>query len=138
MWAQVRVEPVTQSIRYEVLRDVAMGNLRQRMDAGIGAARAVHADAITANRLHCRLQRALYRGTVVLVLPAAEGTSVIFDGQLVAGHQTSRSGGVSGVPFRKAPAFIGGFPARCNSRMRIAPSPQAIVRRSSRRLPGDP
>ena len=27
MRAQVRVEPVTQSIRYEVLRDVAMGNL---------------------------------------------------------------------------------------------------------------
>ena len=99
----------------------------QRMHAGIGAARAVDANLLAADRLHRGFQRALHRRSVVLDLPAGERRAVIFDDELVAGHQPSRAGGLSGVPRRKSADFIGALPARCSSRMRIAPSPQAIV-----------
>ena len=39
----------------------------------------------------------------------------------------SRIGGFSGVPRRNSSAFIGCLPARCSSRIRIAPSLQATV-----------
>ncbi len=104
-----------------------MRDLRQRMHAGIGAAGAVNANRLAADRLDRGLQRALHRGAVVLDLPAAERRAVIFDDELVAGHQASRAGGFSGVPRKNSSAFIGALPARCSSRIRIAPSPQAIV-----------
>ena len=44
MRPQMRVQAVAQPARREVLCDIAMRDLRQRMHAGIGAARAVHAD----------------------------------------------------------------------------------------------
>ena len=100
----------------------------ERMHAGIGAARAVNANLLAADRLDRVFQRALHRRAVVLDLPAAERRAVIFDDEFVAGHQLSRIGGFSGVPRRNSSAFIGALPARCSSRMRIAPSPQATVR----------
>src|SRR6266404_5288295 len=118
--------------------DVAMRHLRQRMHAGIGAAGAVHANLLAADRLDRGLQRALHGGAIVLDLPAAERGAVIFDGEFVAGHQASRAGGLSGVPRRKSAAFIGALPARCSSIIRIAPSPEAIARRSSSTEPGAP
>ena len=57
------------------------------MHAGIGAAGAMDADLLAADRLDRVVQRALHRGAVVLDLPAAEGRAVIFDDELVAGHQ---------------------------------------------------
>ena len=44
----------------------------------------------------------------------------------------------NGEPRRNSSAFIGCLPARCNSRMRIAPSPQAMVSLSSSNVPGAP
>ena len=76
-----------------------------------------------------------YRGTVVLVLPAAEGPPLRFDGQLAAGHIVRAAAAASrGVPFKKAPAFIGGFRRVALKDADLAPSPQAIVRRSSKRF----
>src|SRR4051812_18817284 len=66
--------------------NIAMRDLRQRMHAGVGAARAMHAYMLAADRLDRGFQRALYGGAIVLDLPAPERPTVIFDYQLVAGH----------------------------------------------------
>src|SRR5258708_38005208 len=121
-----------------MLFDIAMRHLRQCMHAGVGAAGAVNANLLAADRLDRSLQRALHRGAIVLDLPAAERGAVIFDDEFVAGHQASRAGGLSGVPRKKTAAFIAALPARCSSIIRMAPSPQAIVRRTSRTAPGPP
>src|ERR1700686_2869028 len=136
MRAQMRIEPVTKPPRHEMFGDVAMRDLRQRMHAGVGAAGAVNADMLAADRLDRIFQRALHGRTIVLDLPAAERRAVIFDDEFVAGHQASRAGGFSGVPRRNSSAFIGDLPARCSSRIRIAPSLQATVSRSSSSSPG--
>src|SRR5207302_6664402 len=98
----------------------------------------VHAHLLAADRFHRGFQRALYGRCVVLDLPAGKRRAVIFDDDFVAGHQLSRAGGFSGVPRKKSAAFIGALPARCSSRMRIAPLPQAMVKRSSSASPGGP
>src|ERR1700688_4854045 len=121
-----------------MLGDVAMRHLPERMHAGIGAAGAVDANRFAADRLDRVFQRALHGSAIVLDLPAAEGAAVIFDEELVAGHQLSRSGGFSGVPRRNSSAFIGRPPARCSSRMRMARLAQATARRSSSNSPGVP
>src|ERR1700761_9248510 len=121
-----------------MLLDVAMGDLRQRMHAGVGTARAMDANLLAADRLHGCLQRTLHRGAIVLDLPAAERRAVIFDDEFVAGHQVSRIGGFSCVPRRNSSAFIAPLPARCSSRIRNAPCSQAIARRSSSSSPGTP
>src|ERR1700694_6088633 len=46
----------------------------------------MHANVLAANRLARGSQRALYRGAIVLDLPAAERRAVIFDDEFVAGH----------------------------------------------------
>ena len=124
----MRIQPVAKTPRHKMLGDIAMGDLRQRMHAGVGAPSAMHTNALAANRLYRRLQRTLHGQGIVLDLPAGKRRTVIFDDKLVAGHQTSRAGGFSGVPRKNSAAFIGALPARCNSTIRIAPSPQAIVR----------
>src|SRR5712672_819970 len=86
MRAQMRVQAVAKTARRKMLFDVAMRDLRQRMHAGVGTARAVNANMLAADRLDRVFQRALHRGAIVLDLPAAERRAVIFDGQLVAGH----------------------------------------------------
>src|ERR1035441_434579 len=63
-----------------------MSDLGQRMHAGVGAAGAMDADLLAADRLDRVLQRALHGWTVGLDLPAAVGRAVIFDDELVAGH----------------------------------------------------
>src|SRR5579863_2755172 len=138
MWSQVCIQPVAKAPRHKVLGNVAMRDLPERMDAGVGAARSMHAYLFATDRLDRGLQRALHRGTILLELPAAERRAVIFDRQLVAGHQTSRTGGFNGVPRRNSSAVIGCLPARCNSSTRNAPCAQAIVRRSSSTVPGSP
>src|ERR1700687_5912618 len=103
----MRVQPVAESSGHEMFCDVAMRDLAERVHAGIGAAGAVNADLLAADRLDRLLQRALHRRAVVLDLPAAKRRAVIFDDEFVAGHQLSRAGGLSGVPRKKAAAFIG-------------------------------
>ncbi len=105
-----------------------MRDLPQRMHTGIGAAGAVNADMLAADRLDRLFKGALDRGAVFLNLPATERTAVIFDEQFIAGHQLSRVGGLRDVPRKNSSAFMGALPARCNSMIRIAPSPQATVR----------
>src|SRR4051794_11512799 len=138
MRPQMSVEPVAKPPRHEVLADVTMRYLGERVHAGVGAARAVDADLLAANRLDRIFHCALDRGAVFLDLPAAKRRAVVFDDQFVTGHQLRRAGGLSGVPRRNSSAFIGALPARCNSRIRTAPSPQATLRRSSSNSPGAP
>src|SRR3954453_2650447 len=138
MRAQMCVQPVTQSVRCKMLFDIAMRDLGERMDAGIGPPGAVDTNRNPADRLDGGFQRALHRGAVFLILPAAKRPAVIFNGELVTRHQFSRAGGFSGVPRRKSTVFIGCLPARCNSRIRIAPSLHATVRDSSMTSPGSP
>ncbi len=133
----MRVQAVAKPAGHEMLGNIAMRDLPERMHAGIGAAGAVHANLLAADRLDRGLQRALHRGAVVLDLPARERRAVIFDDELVAGHQASRIGGLSGVPRKNSSAFIGCLPARCSSRMRIAPCAagdrQPIIEQFARR-----
>src|SRR5258708_3135487 len=138
MRPQMRVQAVAKAARHEMLRNIAMRDLPQRMHAGVGASRAVDANLLAADRLDPGFQRALHRSAVVLDLPAAERAAVILDDEFVAGHQLNRIGGLSGVPRKNSVAFIGALPARCSSRIRIAPSLQATVRRSSKSWPGVP
>src|SRR5882724_6233272 len=138
MRAQMRVEPVADDIATKIFRQIKMRHLPQRMYAGVGAARAVHPHLFAAQGTRRSLQCALHRRGIVLNLPAAKRPAVILDGKLVARHQLNRTGGCNGVPRKYASAFIGCLPARCNSRTRIAPSPQAIVNRSSSNVPGAP
>src|SRR5258705_12792535 len=86
MRPQMRVQAVAKTARHEMLRNIAMRDLPQRMHAGVGASRAVDTNLLAADRLDRGFQRALYRGAIVLDLPAAERPTVIFDCQLVTGH----------------------------------------------------
>src|SRR5690348_7203827 len=98
MRPQMGVKAVAKPARHEMLCDVAMRDLSQRMNTGIGAPGAMDADLLTADRLDRLLKGALNRGAVFLNLPAAERTAIIFDDQFIARHQLSRVGGPTGVP----------------------------------------
>src|SRR3979409_2306098 len=128
MRPQMRIEAVAKASRHEMLCNIAMRDLPQRVHAGVGAPRAVNANIFARARLDRGFQRALYRWAIVLDLPAAERRAVIFDGEFVAGHQDKRAGGFRGGPRRNSAAFIGALPARCSSRIRNAPCWQATVR----------
>src|SRR5260370_11072539 len=138
MRPQMRIEPVAEAARHKMLGDIAMRDLSKRVHAGIGAACAIDADMLAADRLDRGFQRALHRDAIVLDLPAAKRRTVIFDDEFVAGHQLSRAGGFSGVPRKNSSAFIGCLPARCSSSIRIAACWQATVKRSSSKLPAGP
>src|ERR1700676_5225433 len=86
MRPQMRIEAVAQAARHEMFGNIAMRDLPQRMHAGVGAARAVNANLLAADRLDRGFQRALHRGAIVLDLPAAERRTVIFDDEFIAGH----------------------------------------------------
>src|SRR5260370_18736315 len=111
-----------------MLCNIAMRDLRDRVHAGIGTARAVNESLLAADRVDRIFDRTLHGSAIVLDLPAAIRRAVIFDGEFVTGHQLSRIGGFSGVPRRNSSAFIGALPARCSSIIRNAPCWQAIVR----------
>src|ERR1700726_1158178 len=82
----MRIQPVAQASGHKMLRDVAMRDLPERVHAGVGAAGAMHAHLLSADRFHRGLERALHGRGVILDLPARERRAVIFDGELVAGH----------------------------------------------------
>ena len=63
-----------------------MGDLAERVDAGIGAAGALDHDGLAGEGGDRLLDRLLHGAAVLLALPADEGAAVIFDGELVAGH----------------------------------------------------
>ena len=86
MRPQVRVDRVAHRVGGVFLRKVEMRNLAERVDAGVGAAGALHGGFLAAERLDRLGQRALHRRRVVLPLPAGERRAVVFDGDLVARH----------------------------------------------------
>src|SRR5664279_174553 len=86
MRPQMRIQAVAEAARHKMFGNVAMRDLAQRMHAGVGAACAMNANVLAADRLDRGFQRALHRGAIVLDLPAAERRAVIFDDEFVAGH----------------------------------------------------
>src|SRR5450631_1280874 len=86
MRTQMRIEAVAKPARHKMFCDVAMRDLPERMHAGVGAAGAIDANLLAADRLARILQRALHRSAIVLDLPAAVRPAVIFDSEFVAGH----------------------------------------------------
>ena len=64
-----------------------MGDLAERMHAGIGAAGAARDHVLAGERLDGFGQAPLHRDAVLLHLPADEGRAVIFECELVAGHR---------------------------------------------------
>ena len=112
-----------------------MGDLAQRMDAGIGAAGAMDRHGLAAKLRDRGFERLLHRQPLRLALPADEPGAVIFDRQLVAGHGNKVPAGI-GQPRRNAAASSGARPGRCSLNGRSAPDPQAIDSRSSSTVPG--
>src|SRR5258707_2317031 len=89
MRPQMRIQPVAKSPRHEMFCTTGMRDVRARVHAGVGAARAVTANLLAADRLDRIFDRALHGCAVVLDLPAAIRRAVIFDGEFVAGHVSS-------------------------------------------------
>ena len=71
-----------------------MRRLSQRMNPRIRAARAVHRYRFAAKTHDCGFERFLHRQALRLALPADEPGAVIFDRQLVAGHNKIFPGGI--------------------------------------------
>ena len=86
MRPQVRVDGIAHLVGAPVFREIDMRDLAQRMHARIGAAGARDPHGMAAQRRESIGEHALHRGRVVLPLPAGERRSVVFDGELVAGH----------------------------------------------------
>ena len=81
-----RVEPLAEPERLPVALEVDMRDLAQRMDARVGAPRAVGDRALSRHGEQGVLQRLLNRKPVLLPLPADERRAVVFDGELIARH----------------------------------------------------
>ena len=79
MRPQMRVERIAHGVGVPVLGEIDMRDLAERMDAGIGAARAADGDLLAGEAPDGRLERALDRRAVGLDLPADERRAVIFD-----------------------------------------------------------
>ena len=130
---QMEIDRVAHLVDVPILGEIDMRDLAERMHAGIGASGADDRDALAGKSRDRFGEHALHRDAIVLRLPADKGRAVIFDGELVAGHARSAQHGAAGDR-RAAQKFIRLHrlpPARCNSTIRTAPSPQAIVSLSS-------
>ena len=77
--------------------DVEVRDLRQRVDAGVGAARPVQLEVRAAGRLADRaIDLALHRPRVLLDLPAAVARAGVLDQELEAWHSSTRRGAARG------------------------------------------
>jgi hypothetical protein len=84
------VQRLHQAEGRDVLRDIDMAAHGERVDARIGAARAVHPHLL-ARDAHCGLfHRLLDARPVLLALEAEEGRSVEFESESETGHAVSR------------------------------------------------
>src|SRR5476651_982526 len=141
MRAQVRVKRVAYCIRIALNIQIEMRHLTQRMHARVGAAGALHRELLARKCQNRRDNVPLHGRAIILDLPADERRVVIFDRDLVAWHSTPQlSTALPGtvVPRKNSSTFIGCLPARCNCKMRTAPSRHAIVRWRSSTVPGAP
>ena len=86
MRPQMRVERVADGVGLALAGQIEMRDLAERVDAGVGAAGALHHDLLAGERLDRRHDRALHRRRIVLVLPAGERRAVVFDEDFVARH----------------------------------------------------
>ncbi len=82
---QFVVQPSPQRLRRKGGDDVEVGDLCQRVDAGIGASGSVQLEIPTArDRAHRAVDLPLNRPRVLLDLPAAVTRAGVLDGQLEA------------------------------------------------------
>ncbi len=95
--------------------EVDMGDLAERMHAGIGAASDVGDHPLAAEAEDGALEHFLDGEPVALTLPANEAAPVILDHELVARHPSTVPAG-TGRPRRKVSASRGRPPARCTRR----------------------
>src|SRR4051812_18504773 len=103
-----------------------MQHLAGGMDARIGAPGSLQAQFLAAEGLDGPLDSALNSRQVVLRLITGIGASIIFDGQLVAGHQPTCSSARRAKPRTNSSASCAPLPSRWARSRRTAPSPQAI------------
>ena len=82
----MKVDGVAHGVDVPILGKIDVGDLAERVHAGIGAAGALQRDALAGKRCDRFGDHALHRDAVVLHLPADERRAVIFDGELVARH----------------------------------------------------
>ena len=94
------------------LCQIDMGNLAQRMNAGIGAAGAMHGCGRAVDLRHRGLKHALHRMARRLELPADEGFAVIFDDELVARHQPTTVPAGMAKPRSSVSASMAPLPSR--------------------------
>ncbi len=80
------IDGVADRVGLPVPAQVDMGNLAARVHPGIGAACPLYQRFFARKRLDRSGEDALHGLAVGLDLPAGKGGAVIFDGQLVAGH----------------------------------------------------
>src|SRR5581483_10107043 len=136
--AQLRGERIAHGVGVPFLTKIDMRHLADGVHAGVGASGALHRDLFAGEGFNRRRQHALHRGRAGLNLPAGKGRAVVFDKELVAGHQHNLVPAGIAVPRKNSSVAIGCLPARFNSTSRTAPSPQATVSLSSSTVPAAP
>ena len=93
----MRVQRFADRMGIGLFLDVDMRDLAERMYAGIGTPRSVHAGLLSAEPGYGLLDTLLDRRTVILALPACIGAAIVFDGQFPAGHERTVPTG-AGLP----------------------------------------
>ena len=83
---QPRVQRPLQAVARDRMAQPARHDLAERVHAGVGAACCLRHRGFPGEGSNGLFERLLHRHAIRLPLPAAEGRSVIFDSELVAGH----------------------------------------------------
>ncbi len=96
--AQMVVESVAHRVGRRLPVEVEMGDLAERVDAGVGAPGAEHRRRLAREVPDRLLDRLLDRGAVLLALPADEGAAVVFEDEPVARHGPPHAGSGSVAP----------------------------------------
>ena len=84
------VEGVAHGVVVPILAEIDMGDLAERVNAGVGASGARDDRGLAGECVNGVGDHALDGELVVLRLPADEGGAVIFDGEFVAGHRSAK------------------------------------------------
>ncbi len=85
---QLVVDPASQGLRRQARVELEVRDLRERVDARVGAARAVELEFASARDLaDGAIDLALHRAGVLLDLPAAVSRAGVLDDELESRHQ---------------------------------------------------